>query len=274
MSHILKRKEDLLEIKKIMTIYQSDGLTEQFLKDYLELTIPKDQNGNNLIRYVIYESFGSTAEFRPSCETIEISMKKLNNWLEFNTTSMAELGKIDNLELLRQYLLFYLVAHEVEHSYQYLMGKGLVDTSCSFVKDGYKNLFELLMPMNNILPRPITKTKKYISCLLYKNHENEFVLERNANIEAVSLVYQLIELEKDEQLSKLFKHMLNVFFKVGYTHGNNGSMEETYFRILMKNKYLKLNRECNLSMSERIRYGLPIDDEARENILGLKKVNV
>ena len=72
-----------------------------------------------------------------------------------------------------------VLTHEVEHSYQYLIGKEVVPASCKMLQQGYKCLSELLVPKDYILPRPIKQVRRVISVISYKRRENEFLLETN-----------------------------------------------------------------------------------------------
>lgn len=271
MSHILNKVEDLSELEKFLERCIKDGFDKEFLVDYLEFAIPKDKNGNLLVHYSVSESLFRTAEFRPNNKTLYFSLEKIDNWLDVNTNLLAQAGNIDNQKLLRTFLAFFVISHEIEHSFQYLMSKDEIVSPCVLVKNGYKSLLDLFMSGKDILPRPIKETRKMMSLVLYKMHENEYILERNANLEAFSLVCQLTKLETNEQISKLFEKMLNIMFRAGYEKSCDGLLVETYKKILMYDKYLRFDKGNDLSMTDRIRYGLSIDEESRKNILGLKK---
>ena len=60
-------------------------------------------------------------------------------------------------------------------------------------------------------------------------------------------------------------------FRDSYEKSCDGLLVETYKKILMYDKYLRFDKGNDLSMTDRIRYGLSIDEESRKNILGLKK---
>ena len=71
--------------------------------------------------------------------------------------------------------------------------------------------------------------------------ENEFVLERNANIESLDLVCRLSSLLSDQKSYSAFLDMLYTFVKCGYSENVVGSMVNTYNSILLGDRISKFD---------------------------------
>ena len=65
----------------------------------------------------------------------------------------------------------------------------------------------------------------------------------------------------------MFLSLKNKFLKLGYVDSNIGSFEETYRKILMYDKYLKISKELNICEKDRVRYGLNISEVTRKKVL-------
>lgn len=269
MSHILKSQNDLLIFSDIINQVSKDKLNKEYLEEILKLLIPNN-NGKPLIDYNISERNFSTAIFIPRSKRILLSLEKILKWLEANTKDIADLYKINDTDMLKSFLFLFVITHEIEHSYQYLIGEGLIPSPSKTIQCGYKGIFDLLVPDNYIIPRPIKQTRKTIATILYKLHQNSYVLERNANVESTDLLCQLAEFMEREDLFKVFDSMKREFICLGYYDSPIGCLEETYKKLLLHDKYKKFFEEINIPEDEKIRYGLGISDETRQKILRKK----
>lgn len=160
-----------------------------------------------------------------------------------------------------------MITHEIEHSYQYLMAKGKVNAPCKMIQAGYQGILALFNRNTSIIPRPLKETRELVSYLLYKKNENFFILERNANLEATDLICQLALFLGSDDIYKIFNELKKAFILIGYTDDNQGSLKETYQKILMYDKYKKFYQETDMSEEDKIWYGLNISDQTRARIL-------
>ncbi|MGN1372313.1 MAG: hypothetical protein ACI4XM_08585 [Candidatus Coprovivens sp.] len=233
--------------------------------------IAKDSNGDTLVNYIVREKGNNTAIFIPRYEVIEVSMEKLRKWIDSNGSDLMEMFKVDNKPLLDSYLLLMVLLHEVEHSNQYLVSKGLLESSCVCIKEAYKSLFDLLIPKDYVLPRPIKVVRRTISIIAYKSRENEFLLERNAQFESLGLLAQVAFRRDDNKIGDLFIKMQRIFSIAGYKDNCDGALINTFKDIYMGDKLTRFNHDYDsLSIEERYRLGLPVDHETRKKILSLK----
>lgn len=266
MSNIIKTKEQLQTLKDTLSYLKNHEINKDFLEEILTYLGPKN-NGDLLINYNIREKGIITAQFVPSTKSINISINKINSWLENNAQSF-ELNDNDNI--LKGYLFLYVITHEIEHAYQYLIGESIIEAPNNILKEAYKHLMDLLNPPKYILPHPIKQTRGAISTFLYKARQNYYLLERNANIESMDLISNLAKEEGKKEIYELFLKMRDMFLRCGYIKSNMGSIEETYREILMYDKFKKFTHEIDLSEEDKMRLGLGISEEARIRILSKK----
>lgn len=268
MSNILKSKNDLDLLKDIINYLNANDISKFYLDEILKFFIPKDNN-NFLINYNIKERGFITAAFIPKMENITMSVNKIYKWLNENTYYLTETFNVKDEKILRSYLFLFLITHEIEHSYQYLMAKGKIEVPYNFISKGYSGLFEILNPKESIMPRPIKDIRRMIALVLYNVKENSYVLERNANVESTDLLCRCALNMNREDMYKVFNKLKNDFMKFGYTNDTIGSFQETYKKILMYDKYKKIFNNVDVSEEERIRYGLEILEDTREKVLSL-----
>jgi hypothetical protein len=162
--------------------------------------------------------------------------------------------------------------HEMEHAYQYLIANGKIDAPCKMLKEGYKTLFDLMIPKDSLLPRPIKQVRRAVSVIAYKIRENEFLLERNAQFDSLDTLASIAFENEHHEIRGVLMDMRNTFAVAGYTKNYDGSLVNTYKDILIGDKLKKLEHDYeHLDMMDRYRLGLPIDDKTRERIIALRK---
>ena len=271
MSHILKDKIDLDVIKYFYDNLDINNIKKSFIIDILEEILPRDSCNRLLIEYEVKENGGSPAIFYPSRELISISIPKMQRWLRVNSDSLGGCYNITDIDTFSKFLFFYMITHEVEHGYQFLMAFDKIDCTCVLVRDGYKGIFDLFEKKESFIPRPFKESRRVLSLFLYKMRENEFVLERNANIESLDLVCRLSSLLSDQKSYSAFLDMLYTFVKCGYSENVVGSMVNTYNSILLGDRISKFDDFSDLTFEQRVRYGLSISSLEREKVLSLGK---
>ena len=167
MSNIIKNKDTLLLLKDIINNYDKDNLSKTYIEEILKELIP-GKDGNLLIKYKVKDNGISIAKFIPEYESININISKVNEWLDNNTNSFLKETDSCDHDTLRRYLFLFMITHEIEHSYQYLMGKGIISSPNDILKNAYHGLFDLMASKDFIIPRPIIQTRRIISRILYK----------------------------------------------------------------------------------------------------------
>ena len=266
MTNIIHNKSELMIFKDILNYFQNNEISKEHLEEVLKKLIPND-NGSPLISYNVSETGIITASFAPRTKSINMSINKVNIWLEEMTNNFITSLKPSDYNVLRSYMLLFIITHEIEHSYQYLISEGIVNSPNDVLKEAYKGLFELYVPTDYVIPRTIKETRKIISFYLYNLKPHFYLLERNANIESTDLVSQCALYNDREDIYQIFTDMKNLFLKLGYFYNSNGSIKETYKQILMYNKYKEFYTEPDIDQDERVRYGFSVSQETRDKIL-------
>ena len=272
MGNIVKNEEDSNYLCQLVLDIKDNGFDANKIIGVLERLLPRDSNGKLLIKHRVTEKGMNTAIFLPRYEKIEISVNKIDIWLEKNADDLAPMFEIEDKELLKAYLLLMALMHETEHSYQYLIGLGLVPAPCLIIRDAYHALFDLLLPKEYILPRPIKQARRAISVVTYKMKENEYLLERNAQFDSLSTLSNVAFYNGHNDIRNLLLNLKNAYAISGYLDNSDGPLVNTFKNIVMGDKLKKMNHDySNLDMMDRYRLGLPVDDVTHERILALRK---
>ena len=173
MSNILKNIDELVALSDIIKYVSNHTLSKSYIDEVLKFLIPSD-NGQSLIDYHITEKGMTTAIFDSQCMCIRGSLNKINIWLDETLKDFE--NEIKDANILKSYLFLFLITHEIEHSYQCLIGKEVINAPSKIIQCGYQGIFDLFFKKEYIIPRPIKETRKLISLILYKRNENFFVL--------------------------------------------------------------------------------------------------
>lgn len=272
MGNIVHSEEDSKYLCSLVYDIKDSGFDKQKIESVLERIMPRDKDGNMLLKYRVSDKGVHTAIFIPQYEVVEVSIKKLNSWLDINTRDLAEMYEIEDKDLLRSYLVLMVLMHEVEHAYQYLISLGKVEALCIAIRDAYSILFDLMKRKDYILPRPIKQVRRAVSVISYKRRENEFLLERNAQFDSLGTLSNIAFYNEDMDIRGLLLDMRSVFATAGYSNNTDGTLINTFRDIYMVDKLKKINHDYeDMDMMDRYRLGLPVDQHTRERILALRK---
>ncbi len=267
MSNIIdSNKDSLLKLKEILSIVQKSDLNKSDLEYSLQLLLPK-KNDQNLINYQINNKNKHAAFFNASPSRITIFLDATNKWLNKQVIDFLPILKSSDEKALKNYFLIFVIAHEIEHSYEFLMSEGIVNAPNDILKKAYKGIFDLFIRTDSIVPQPIKRAHRIISRSLYRKKQDFYLLERNANIEGADLICRLALFDNREDIYELFKIIKHSFERCGYINSCKGSIEETYHDLLLYRKFKKFNHNIELSSEERIRYGFSIDEPTRIKVL-------
>lgn len=273
MSYFIKNKQDLKNVSKLLEEIREDKMTETILKNSMDLFIPKDSNNHPCTKSSIVNFKVGPAVFNPRTNCILLNKKSFNNWLNQNAGAFYEDNKKYKREDLDAYFTLFALAHESAHAIEYLIGQNKIDCNSQVLQKSYKGLYYLFTFKDHFIKTP-GDYKKRLSLFLYRIRENYFVLERNANIEAFDLLSKVAEYEQKESIYNLFEELKLLMCTIGYHDNENGSLEETYRKILMHRKYKSFYQKENLDIIDKIRYGLPIPNESKQELFQkVKKLN-
>lgn len=263
-------KEKLLEIKKLVEEMKCIGLNYENYKMFLHLITPR-QGNIPLLKDKIKEHGNTRIVFVPESSSIVGTFDKANVWAKNNLDAFDFIYNVKDKKTLELYLNLFTLAHEVEHLKQYLCGKGTLTTGAREVDYAYQSLLDLFIKDQSIIPNPVKNVRKAASFFVYKANENQYVLERNANIEAFDLLGKIAYSCADEEMVGVFDLIRRYFSQIGYLDDTNGSFYETYKKIFMLNKYKKIFRNSDIleimDDYDKVRFGLPVDKKVREDVL-------
>ena len=264
-------EENINYLANLVDDILNNGYDKSKIESILNNLMAKDDKGDLLLRYIVRDRGQNTAIFIPRYKVIEVSISKLQEWLNLNSKDLMEMFNVSNKDILDVYLLLMVLMHEVEHSNQYLISKSLMDAPCTCIKEAYVSLIDLLIPKDYILPRPILFVRRSVSLVSYKLRENEFLLERNAQIGSLEKLADVAFVRGDIEIREMFVKMKNIFATLGYKDNCDGALINTFKDIYMGDKLKKFTFDYeDMDMMERYRLGLPIDQETRSKVLSIK----
>lgn len=254
MSHIIKSDKDIENVDKQLILLQERGFNAEVLEEILKGFIPK----NDRFQVETYiDDFCDEVAFFPEYKRIQISPTYLQNYIFRLIDSIGDKNCNFNQDELFRYYVIFVLAHEVEHVYQYLIGYNYIDYPYNLVKEIYGNLIFLDKKINSI----------HRQLLVNKINKASLVFERNANVEAYDLLCKLAEYENNLSIKRFFDNQLSYYLKLGYTQHCNGTVEQTYNELLLMFLYKSLPKGENIPVDIRLRYGLPVDKEIRKKLL-------
>ena len=272
MGNIVHNEDDSKYLCDFVYDIKDNRFDKEKIESILERIMPRDKEGNMLLKYRVSDKGVHTAIFIPQYEVVEVSIKRLNSWLDVNARDLAKMYEVEDKDLLRSYLVLMVLMHEVEHANQYLISLGKVEAPCTAIKDTYSILFDLMKRKDYILPRPIKQVRRAVSVIAYKRRENEFLLERNAQFDSLGTLSNIAFYNEDFDIRGLLLDMRSIFAVAGYTKNTDGTLINTLKDIYMADMLKKINHDYeDMDMMDRYRLGLPVDQHTRERILALRK---
>lgn len=260
MSHIIKSNEDIIKISEQLEILRRKGYGKESLEEITGLLIPT--NANYQVKGIIGE-FNEPAFFNPSDRTINFSKENLETYIyQIIDPIIKTFPNLSKKELFYNYVIF-VISHEVEHIHQHLIGNGYIEFPYQIISEAYKNLFALKISKNINPIYAKIKINKYLKQI----SKATSLLERNANVEAYDLLNKVAEYENNLEIKKIIEMQQAFCLTFGYKGFYNGAVEETYNKALLKDIYETFPKNENISLEEKVRYGLPIDRMTRKKVL-------
>lgn len=268
----IKNSDTLVFLKEMEKDILNHGINLDIYLAIIKELLPKNEKNELLVSYRINTKGMKPAFFNPNNNCIHLNINAIKMWLNNNINDLAQLYNVKDIKLLSIYLYYLIITHEIEHSIQYLMGKDIISAPHKLIANGYKGIYSLDENHFSIIPKPIKEARITISKIIYNYNANKLLLERNANIESADLLMQYALYNNREDLYKTFTIMKKAFMTIGYVSSTMGSIEETYRKILMFDKYKKFYEDVDMSEEERVRYGLNISEETRKKILAKNNI--
>jgi hypothetical protein len=253
-------KEKMREIRNIIEDINSKGISEEA---FLALN-PLLNVGDIPLHFSNVNP--KAASFSPNYRTILVNTKKMISWVDEMVKQSLNYFYVSDVNLLKSYLVVYVLSHEVDHSVQYLIGKGDMEGRFPFNHEVYKDLFNIIVPKKYIIPRPISFVRDTYRFFTYQKNAYDYILERNASIEGYDLAANIAREVGDVEIADYMISSRNTFMLIGYAQDGTGALKATYSGLKMMRKYNKLNIP-EMSLLDKCREGVEITEEERKLVL-------
>ena len=256
MSNIIINNDTLLMLTDDIKYIKKYDISKSFIEEILRQIIPT-KSMEPLITYSVVENSYNegNVSFVPSKELIEIDLRKLNYWIENSIDVLMKDYNLKDKETLKAYQLIQIISHEVEHAYQYLMGKRMIYRANNIIANVYKDIYDLIVSDSN-----------FESKECYFNNFKRLLLERNAQIESFDLIMQCAKYNNQLDIYNAYKNLYDYWALIGYVNSCQGSIIETLRLLKLNDDYLT-NNKLQMYEKERIRYGFPISNKTRKKLL-------
>lgn len=265
MSNIITKIDDFKKLSFYLKYIENNLIDEDLISDILKFIIPK-QDGKLLVGYELDKNSinKNVAEFNQIYNIITIRMKEIVEYIELQYINICSDLKIEQSNL-RAYILLLTLLHEVEHSKQYMICLGKVDSPYKIVKSGYNICFHTLLTIPKISllsPKRYFEDKKRKET--YMRNSDEYLIERNATLEASLILRDLACYEDDTIAYKVMDFIHKSQCLIGYENNGLGDIEKTFRDLLYLKKYDELKGE-NVEYSDKVRFGFELNkDELNE----------
>lgn len=253
-------KDKLLELRSLVHYMKDNNINEDTITKLDRLL------NDNGIPLAFSKINPNSAAFNPNFGFISVNIKRLNTWLDNMVSYYSKAYDFKDLDLLRAYFVLYVYRHEIEHTNQYCIGVGLREPKFDFQRDVYHDIYNVMISKHYIIPRPITLGIEFTRFMLYRKNAYNYILERNASLEGYDITAS-VAMEDDQDIFRSMIDSSKIMTLTGYLNDNKGCIFHTYEGMLMLRKYNKLNIPNDLSLTDRIREGLSIEEDERQMLL-------
>ncbi len=265
MSHI-KEKKELLKLKYYLESLAGEKASYDIVSRLFNNVVPKNVHGKNLVGVVVAGAGNDkTTGFMPFHNTIYVPFKPFLVETQESAENLGEVFDYDDYDKLSAYYRLFAALHEAEHGYQFLIANEKIPFKYNEVKDGYKYLVMHCFNKHNYVKHCSRKDNPIIK--KYFENPYDYVFERNAMVEACDDTSFIAGEMKDDEIRDIFDSYKDSIMVNGYEASRMGSMIYTYESLLPKNMYDKVEKDSNMPMEERARFGLEVDEETRAKVL-------
>lgn len=262
----IMEKEKALKLRNIIEDIKKSGLSEKYIKELYSIL------GYDGIKLYFTNMGVNTAAFNPKYNTISVNMDKTESWINEVLKDSKTYFDFSDEELAKSYLLVSLLCHEIEHSHQKLIADSKVKPNYDYKTQVFRDMFNIMQMKKYIVPRPISLLKDIILFGLYTKNAYNFILERNASVEGYNTASEIADISLDTEMLDYLITSRNAYMMQGYMDNGDGTLKYTYDTLGLMNKYNKLILPTDISLQEKAREGLPLDESDRTKVLlSLKK---
>ena len=246
-------KDYLNKLQYFLNKLRSNKIDMKFIKDFYDTFIIYDNN-EPLSNYCYEENNQVLLSFIPHSNLLKINLDSYLYTVNYIKESFKYLNDCINDIDFDNYIGIYVLLHELEHSYQYLIAEDKIDAPL-IVACTYKLVYDYVYKERKIETfKEALKQRNRIK--RFKKQCGHLVLERNANVEALNKTLELIKLENNKTEEILFEEALMANILMGYNDEREGALIET-IKLLKLLPELKGVKEINdYNFYDKLRYGI------------------
>ena len=259
-------KDYLNKLQYFLNKLRSNKIDMKFIKDFYDAFIIYDNN-EPLTNYCYEENNQVLLSFIPHSNLLKINLDSYLYTVNYIKESFKYLNDCINDIDFDNYIGIYVLLHELEHSYQYLIAEDKIDAPL-IVACTYKLVYDYVYKERKIETfKEALKQRNRIK--RFKKQCGHLVLERNANVEALNKTLELIKLENNKTEEILFEEALMANILMGYNDEREGALIET-IKLLKLLPELKGVKEINdYNFYDKLRYGMPLNKEELEKLVNI-----
>ncbi|MBR1385404.1 MAG: hypothetical protein IJ568_01095 [Bacilli bacterium] len=260
-------KQELLTLKSVLEKIKKNELSIKLIDEIISKLVPKDKNNKTLVSKVVTDGKMTPAAYIPNYNLIRVSLSGFEQITQESAKVLGENFKSKKIEEITNYYRLFAILHEIEHSKQFLMSKDVIDSPSDELKNGYKNVTNIILKDDSLITTPIKRIKKVVSLYKYNSNPNDYILERNANVEASKKIIDLATINNEEEIKDIFEGFNLAMKFIGYYDDELGCMYKTHEALNLMKLYNKIKKDDTINEEDKLRYGLTINKETRKTLL-------
>lgn len=256
MSNFIKSDDDLMHLKEFADHLRNSDCDYSFLKDFLETFIRKDEEGNALTDYSLESNLPCSYRITNNLLTLELNDLLQKAYRDASITLDLYNFQENSLKDAESYAILQILFHELEHSFQGLVARGIKETRSTMLNSCYKQEYDLFSKYY--------QNPGFYDCfrlalfMTYAFNKKASIFERNANIESYNALLKLANLEGNDEMIRFLKDARLVRALYGYSFSRRGSLVTTS-RFMLSSLFLDGKEEkYTLPFEDKVRYGLPL----------------
>ena len=265
-SYFINDKDYLIKLQYFLNKLRNNKINANFLNEFYHTFIIKDNN-KALTNFCYEEKNPEVLSFIPHSNQLKISLNSYLYTVEYIKKSLKYLNNNINDTDFDNYVGIYVLLHELEHSYQFLMANNKIDAPL-IVTSTYELIYNYVYQERRIATFKETFEQRN-RIKRFQKQCGHLALERNANVEALNKTLKLIKLENNKTEEILFEEALMANIFMGYNNEEEGTLIET-IKVLDLLPKLKGKEQINgYDFFTKLRYGMPLNKEELEKLVNI-----
>ena len=259
--------DELKKLQYFLNILRKKEIDNNFLYEFYEAFALKENNNYLTNLSLDNKSEGKLLSFIPNSNTLKLNIDSYLYTVNYIKESFKYLNNLENDLDYNYYVGIYVLLHEIEHSYQYLMAEDKIEAPI-VVLSTYKLIYDYIYKERKMqtIKEALEQRKRV---LRFQKQCGHLALERNANVEALNKTLELIKLEGNIEEELLFEEALMANILMGYSDEQQGSLIETV-KVLDLLPNLKGKEQINsYDFFTKLRYGMALNKNELEKLVNI-----